>query len=140
MAVAVMAERRPAHHERGGTRLRALQAGETEQRVEQVAHDDGEDRLGDGQAEGHDQRAVEQVLHVEHRARPQPEQSGWPHLAVRVGNQVDPALFDLERGVLLGHLRLRLAAARAAGERVATHLSLQSPGPRRLGHDFARLG
>ena len=64
MAVAVMAERRPAHHERGGTRLRALQAGQTEQRVEQVAHDDGEDRLGDRQAEGHDQRAVEQELHM----------------------------------------------------------------------------
>jgi hypothetical protein len=59
--------------------------------------------------EGHDQRAVEQILHVEHRASPQPEQSGWPHLALGVGNQVNPALFDLERGVLLRLLGVRLA-------------------------------
>lgn len=69
-AVPILAERRPAHHERGGTRLRPLQAGQAEQRVEQVTHQDRQDGLEYGQAEGHDQGAVEQELHVEHRARP----------------------------------------------------------------------
>jgi hypothetical protein len=67
-AVPVLAERRPVHHESGGPRLRPLQAGQAEQRVEQVAHQDREDGLEHGQAEGHDQGAVEQELHVEHRA------------------------------------------------------------------------
>src|SRR5581483_5672366 len=75
--------------------------------------------------EEHDQRAVEEELHVEHGTGPQPEQAGWLHLAFGVGDEVDTTLLDLERGVLLRHLLqrlLRLAVPRADG---IAHLLLQ---------------
>jgi hypothetical protein len=122
----VLAERRAADHERGGAGLRALQAREPEQRVEQVADQDRGHRLRHRQAKGHDQRAVEEELHVEHRAGPQPEQSGRGHLPLGVGDQVDPALLDLERGVFLRDPLQRLPRpAMPTCDDVATHRSLQ---------------
>ncbi len=100
-AVPVLPERRAADHEGGRAGLRALQAGPSEQRVEEVADADREDRLPHGQAKDHDQSPVKEELHVEHRTGPEPEEARGLHLAFGVRDQVDPALLDLEGRVLL---------------------------------------
>jgi hypothetical protein len=50
---------------------------------------------------------VEQELHIEDPARPEPEQPGRLHLLLRVRDEVDAALLDLER-------RVRFAAIKSA--------------------------
>jgi hypothetical protein len=99
--VPVLPERRAGDHEGGRPGLRPLQAGEAEERVGQVADQDCRDGLRHRQPEGHDKRAVEQELHVEYAAGPEPEEPGRLHLLLGVRDQVNAALLDLERRVVI---------------------------------------
>ncbi len=96
-AVAVSTERCPAHHERGGARLGSWKARPPEERVEEVADDDRQDRLAEREPEVDDQRPVYDELDVPDRSGPQPEEAGWLHRPFGVGDQLDSALFELER-------------------------------------------
>ena len=83
--------------------LRALQRAEPEQEVGQVAEDDDDEHLGEGQPEGHQDGAVDEVLDLHAGARPTCRADvlrGGPALAL--GDEVDPVLLDVERLVGLG--------------------------------------
>ena len=99
--VAVAPEGGPADHEGGGPGQRARQAGEAEEHVGEVADQDRQDRLREGEPEGADQDAVEEELDVPDGSRPEPEEAHRAHLPVGLRDQVDAALLQLERFVRL---------------------------------------
>ena len=78
-------------------RLRTLQRAQAEEEVGQVAEHDDDDDLDEGQPEGHQDGAVNEVLDLHARAGPHPEDvpRGGPALAL--GDEVDAVLFDVER-------------------------------------------
>ena len=67
---AVRAVAGPVDGEHRGAGLRALQAAQPEQEVGEVADDDDAQGLGEGEPEGHEDGAVDEVLDLDARAGP----------------------------------------------------------------------
>ncbi len=95
-AVSVGPEGRPTDGERGGAGLRSLQAAHAEQQVREVADQDQQRRLAEGEAEGHQHDPVHQVLEVDAGASPHAEQVAGSGPPLPARDVLDAALLDPE--------------------------------------------
>ncbi len=103
----------------------SLQAAHAEQQIGQVADQDEEHGLGEGETERHQHRAVHQILEVDTGARPHAEQvtGGRPSFSDR--DVIDAALLDPERFV--GTIRLDQRRRHGCDPRPARTSSAASP-------------
>jgi hypothetical protein len=91
---------RPVDGEHGRAGVGPLQAAESDEEPRQVPDDDQAQRLGEAEAETHQDGAVHEVLDVDAGAGPQAGDVTGSRPPLALGDEVDPVVLDVE-GLIL---------------------------------------